>query len=117
MKNILNMSLAQKATLLGAAAMLSFTPAYAQDDEAAATGLATTEKVDLEKLRCWDVVTLAEDDRAFAMTLLYGYVIGTQGKSETSPRNVQVDVVNTMTKCVDTPDEKVLDVLKEQISR
>lgn len=78
-------------------------------------GLETDETIDLAELRCWDMVTLSEDDRGFAMVLLYGYAQGEKGVSTMSPRDVQVAVVNTMQECVDKPDAKVLDVLKTHI--
>ena len=78
-------------------------------------GLESAEKVDFATLRCWDVVTLSEDDRAFAMVLLYGYARGEMGDGNASPRDVQTAVVNTMMECVDTPDATVLDVLKTHI--
>ncbi|MEH6758920.1 MAG: HdeA/HdeB family chaperone [Parasphingorhabdus sp.] len=101
-----------------AASALFISPLQAQEEteEANPYGLSSAESVDLKALTCWDVVTLAEEDRAFTMTMLYGYVMGTQGKSEIKPRDIQVAIVTTMTKCVDTPDAKVLDVLKEQMS-
>lgn len=80
-------------------------------------GLESTEKLDLTTLRCWDVVTLSEDDRAFALVLLYGFARGQSSESEMSARDVQVAVVNTMTECVDKPDDKILDVLKTHIIR
>ncbi len=104
-------------TILWGSAMLCVgSPVIAQSQEQEAIGLSSAQQVDLKALTCWDVVTLAEDDRAFAMTLLYGYVLGQTTKSTITPQNIQIAIVSTMTKCADNPDSKVLDILKEQIS-
>ncbi len=75
-------------------------------------GLASEEMFDLAEMRCWDMVTLNEDDRGFALVLLYGYASGKASKSTVSAREVQVAVVNTMQECVDKPDALVLDILE-----
>ena len=106
------------AAAIAASALLS-SPALAADEkkeEANPYGLSSKQSADLKTLSCWEVVTLADEDRAFAMTLLYGYAMGEKGKSEIKPRDIQVAIVTTMTKCVDTPDAKVFDVLKGQIA-
>ncbi|WP_298336683.1 hypothetical protein [uncultured Erythrobacter sp.] len=79
------------------------------------TALSSDEPVELTALKCWDVTTLNEDDRAFVMVLLYGYAKGVAGQSKLTPRTLQVAVVNTMLECVDKPDGLVLDVLKTHI--
>jgi len=109
-------SAAYKLMLLGVAAAWTVSPVQAEPYVQSGDGLASTEKTDLKTLTCWDVVTLAEDDRAYTMALLYGYVIGAKGHSVIAPQDIQVAIVNSMMKCVDTPDEKVMDVLTEQMS-
>lgn len=100
---------------VGAAALaLMGTAALAQSSQNA-HDLASARQVDLQTATCWDVVTLAEDDRASTMTLLYGYVMGVNGQSTISPRDIQIAIVNTMMKCVDVPDTNVLTVLREQM--
>ncbi len=79
------------------------------------TALSSDEPVELTALKCWDVTTLNEDDRAFVMVLLYGYAKGVAGQSKLAPQSIQVAVVNTMLECVDKPDDLVLDVLKTHI--
>lgn len=93
-------------------AAMTMMPVAAQEND----GLASPAKTDLKTLTCWEVVTLPEDDRASAMTLLYGYAIGNKGQSVVAPQDIQVAIVTTMTKCVDEPDMKVMDILKEQMS-
>lgn len=83
------------------------------EDEA---GLAPTDTTDIRTLTCWEVVTLTEDDRAFAMSLLYGYAKGTSADAMLSPRNVQVAIVNSMMRCVDEPDALVLNMLQDHIA-
>ena len=36
---------------------------------------------DLEKVTCWEVITLPEEDRNFTLVLLYGYNAGNQNQS------------------------------------
>ncbi|WP_298309229.1 hypothetical protein [uncultured Erythrobacter sp.] len=79
------------------------------------TSLSSDEPVELTTLKCWDVTTLNEDDRAFVMVLLYGYAKGVTGQSSLAPRGIQVAVVNTMMECVDKPDDLILEVLKTHI--
>ena len=88
--------------------------AQSQDDEI--TGLAPDVQVDLKEVTCWDVVTLAEDDRGFFMTLLYGHALGQKGDTTISPEAVQVSIVLTVADCVEKPDEKALDILQEKMT-
>jgi hypothetical protein len=107
-----------KSTILGfATAVLMSAAASAQNKDQEIGALATTQKADLATIACWDVVTLAEDDRASALVLIYGYLVGEKGNSIISPQDIQVAIVTTMTKCVDEPDSKVMDLMKEQMSR
>jgi hypothetical protein len=78
--------------------------------------LASPESTEIKSLTCWEVVTLNPEDRISAMTLLYGYAIGTKGQAAISPQDTQVAIVTTMTDCVDKPDAKILDVMFEKIS-
>ncbi|WP_298465998.1 HdeA/HdeB family chaperone [uncultured Erythrobacter sp.] len=97
------------------AASHAFANESAQKQDLGDFGLESTDVVDLGELRCWDMVTLSEDDRAFAMVLLYGFARGQASESKMSARDVQTAVVNTMLECVDKPNEKALDVLKTHI--
>ncbi len=108
------MKILQTLGLSIAAAAIVAAPVAAQDEaaEGQTSGLESTETLSLAELRCWDVVTLGEDDRAFALVLLYGYASGAKGEATMSPRAVQVAVINTMQECLDKPDAKALDILK-----
>lgn len=108
---------ASAIALLGTATFAQ-TPSSTQAETVAAVedGLASTEQVDLSQVTCWDAVTLAEDDRASTMLLLYGYVLGLQKQTTISPQDIQITIVNTMMTCVDTPDKKLLALLKTKIA-
>nr|WP_298895674.1 HdeA/HdeB family chaperone [uncultured Altererythrobacter sp.] len=102
-------------------AALAFAPLAANDAKEQQTpqvedtynfGLESGEPFDLSAISCWDIVTLSEDDRAFAMVLLFGYAQGEAGQSVVSPQEIQVAVVNTMMECVDKPDDNAIDVLR-----
>lgn len=84
------------------------TPYYSQ--------LSSGDVANLTELTCWDVTTLGEDDRAFALILLYGYAKGAAGDAELAPRDVQIAVINSMMQCLDEPDSVALDVLSEHIA-
>ncbi len=112
------MKITQTLAMSLAAMSLMASPIAAQDANEGPTtnfGLESDEKVDFAALKCWDVVTLVEDDRAFALVMLYGYARGEMGSADISPREVQTAVINTMMECVDAPDALVLDVLKTHI--
>ena len=78
-------------------------------------GLEAADPFDLNELICWDIITLNDDDRAFAMVLLFGFAQGQKNDANVSPRDVQVAVVNTIHACVDSPDSKVIDLLKKYV--
>ncbi len=107
----------KSAFLTVSAALLMGSPAMAQDAGEDTYGLSPDVPVDLETVSCWDVVTLNEDDRAYVMTMLYGYAAAKKGTSTISPEAVQVAIVLTMTDCVEKPDDKVHAVLLEKMAR
>lgn len=109
--------LAVKSAMLGALALaVSHGAAVAQNQDGEIDGLAPDVQVDLKEVTCWDVVTLAEDDRGFVMTLLYGHLLGQKGDNTISPEAVQVSIVLTMTDCLEKPDSKVLEILAEKMT-
>lgn len=106
-----------KSALIGALALtVSHGSALAQNQDGEIGGLAPDVQVDLTEVTCWDVVTLAEDDRGFVMTLLYGHLLGQKGDTTISPEAVQVSIVLTMTDCLEKPDSTVLEVLAEKMT-
>lgn len=90
--------------------------AKAVDEKVDPLAFSSSQAADLKTLTCWEVVTLAEDDRAFAMTLLYGYDQGTKGDANITPRDIQISIITTMQECVDKPDAKVLDILRSHVA-
>ena len=78
-------------------------------------GLESPVELDLRAMTCWDLVTMAEDDRGYAMVLLYGFASGEKGQGRFSPRAIQVAAVTTIQDCVDKPDAIALTVLKSHI--
>lgn len=72
----------------------------------------STESFDLSSLTCWDVTTLPEDEAAFVMALMIGYLQGEAGNASTSPAKIVSQVEALDAKCVDTPDEPAIDALK-----
>lgn len=113
LKNHLTITSALFASL---ALTMSAGSALAQSEDDEITGLAPDVQVDLKEVTCWDVVTLAEDDRGFFMTMLYGHALGQKGDTTISPEAVEVSIVLTITDCVEKPDDKVLDILKEKMT-
>ena len=79
---------------------------------AAAQDQPSTETFDLARLSCWEVISLPEDEAAFVMALMIGYLQGQAGEATTSPAKIVSQVEALDTKCADTPDEPALSVLK-----
>ena len=78
-------------------------------------GLLPATELDLKAMTCWDLVTMAEDDRGYALVLLYGFARGEMGQARFSPRAIQVAAVNTIQECVDKPDANALEILRSHI--
>jgi HdeA/HdeB family len=116
MKNSINKFVGRSAVLGLSALMLSAIPVLAQDNGEEIGALAPDVNVDLKKLTCWEVVTLNEDDRSAALTLLYGNIVGAKGQSVISPQNSQVAIVAAITECVDTPDASIYVLMEKKIA-
>ena len=67
---------------------------------------------DVEKLSCFDVISLAEDDSLFVTAMLIGYMNGKSGSAETSPVAIQTKVEAFDKTCGDNPDMAAMDALK-----
>lgn len=87
----------------------------ATSDSDAAGGLLTSTELNLKEMICWDLVTMAQDDRGYALVLLYGFARGEKGQAQFSPRAIQIASVNTIQECLDKPNAKALDVMKTHI--
>ena len=100
--------LAAKFAVLGLIASAMTGPAAIAQDAAG---------TDIRTLTCWEVVTLHPDDRISAMTLIYGYAIGSKGKSVISPKDTQSAIETTLTTCAEKPEAKILDIMFDKIAK
>lgn len=116
MKNSINKLVARPFVAGVAALSLSVTPALAQDQGEDIEALAPDVNIDLKNLTCWEVVTLNEDDRSAALTLLYGNVVGAKGQSVISPQKSQIAIVAAVTECVDTPDANIYQLMEKKMA-
>lgn len=66
----------------------------------------------IEKLSCFDVVSLAEDDSLFVTAMLIGYLNGKSGSAETSPGAIQAKVEAFDQTCGDSPEMTAMDALE-----
>ena len=73
--------------------------------------LADDTAFDMEKLSCFDVVSLAEEDSLFVTALLIGYMSGKSGAAETTPAAIQKAVEAFDTTCGENPDMLAIDAL------
>ncbi len=94
-----------KTLALAAAFTLPSLPLAAQEQP-------STEAFDLSALTCWEVISLPEDEAAFVMALMIGYLQGQADEASTSPAKIVSQVEALDTKCADTPDAPALDTLK-----
>ncbi len=94
-----------KALALATAFILPGLIAEAQDQP-------STETFDLASLSCWEVISLPEDEAAFVMALMIGYLQGQENDAATSPAKIVAQVEALDAKCADTPDEPALNTLK-----
>lgn len=70
------------------------------------------EIFNLEKLTCWDLSTLAEEDAGYAATLLYGYAQGKQGDPAQTPSKIENALSEISQKCAGNPDMLILSTFK-----
>lgn len=94
-----------KAIALAAAIALPATLVGAQEQP-------STEAFDLTSLTCWEVTSLPEDQAAFVMALMIGYLQGQADQSATTPASIVGQIETLDAKCVDTPDEPAINTLK-----
>ena len=106
-----NLTLTKKALIGLVSLSIVGTPAIAQDAESDAT-----VKSDIKALTCWDIVTLNRDDQIAALTLIYGYTIGSIGQSVISSEESNNAILATLNECVEKPDATVFAVIREKVS-
>lgn len=79
---------------------------------AAAQEQPSTEAFDLTSVTCWEVITLPEDEAAFVMALMIGYLQGQASQASTTPAKIVAQIEALDAKCVDAPDEPAINTLK-----
>ncbi len=70
------------------------------------------EIFNVEKLTCWDLATIPEEDAGYAATLLYGYKQGQQGDATQTPSKIENALSEISQKCAGNPDTLVLSLFK-----
>lgn len=91
--------------LAGAACIsLMFAPVFAQGD-------LSSEPFDINKITCWDVTTLADDDASFVTAMLIGYTSGKAGSAEMSAKGIFDKVAALDKTCANNPDMMAIDAL------
>jgi len=75
------------------------------------------ESFDFAELACWDVMVLSEQDRPYALTLLYGYAAGKNNIAIHTGENIKNVLKKTGEICTDKPDDKVLTVIQQIIKQ
>lgn len=66
------------------------------------------ETFDFSDLSCWDVMLLNEEERALALTLVYGYQAGVDNKKIHSGEKIEKTLSSTSQLCEENPDMKIL---------
>lgn len=88
--------------------------AYAQDKPKAgqyAGSAAAPGPFKVSELTCWDVTTIEEQEAAYAMVLLYGYLAGKSGDDVMTGDDIEKAISNTVSACEKLPDAKAADVM------
>ena len=62
----------------------------------------------LEEISCWEVMTLPEADRDFALVLLYGYNAGKQNHSMQRAKKIESTIMAASQICREKPDLNAL---------
>lgn len=93
-------------SLLIASSFLLANSAVAQD---------SSEVFDLSQITCWDVMTLDDNDRMYALAILFGYVAGLNGKSQQSGDMIERALTQTGEVCGNNPDRGALSVMQDSI--
>ena len=70
------------------------------------------EVFNVEKLTCWDLGTISEEDAGYAATLLYGYAQGKQGDATQTPSKIENALSEISQKCAGNPDMLILSAFK-----
>lgn len=65
---------------------------------------AANEPFDLERITCWEVNTLPDEDTGYVLVMLYGYSAGKQNKSEQTGQEIADTIINAGETCSENPD-------------
>jgi hypothetical protein len=68
---------------------------------------------DFTDITCWDVMTLSDKDRPYALMLLYGFHAGKNGISTHTGVNIEKVLTQTGEICAENHDKKAFAVLEE----
>lgn len=85
--------------------------AFAADKEIAKSDPA--EEASLETVTCWEIMTLPEKDRDFALVLLYGYNAGKQNQAIQSGEKIAERIAVAGQLCGEKPDMKAVDAFRD----
>lgn len=67
----------------------------------------------LEKVTCWEISTLPEEDAAYALVLLYGYKAGKSNQPIQAANKISASIVSAGEICDKNPDLLVIDAFKK----
>lgn len=85
---------------------------YSQGGKLSEESGFSKEVFSLEKLTCWDLATISEEDAGFAATLLYGYAQGKQGQAAQTPSKIENALGEISQKCAGNPDMLIMNTFK-----
>ncbi len=71
------------------------------------------DKFDFTELLCWDVMLLEEQERALALTLVYGYQAGVAANKIHTGEKIEKTLTSTRQLCEKNPDMKILAAVKK----
>lgn len=74
--------------------------------------IANTES-NLEKVTCWEISTLPEEDAAYALVLLYGYKAGKSNQPVQVASEISASIISAGETCDKNPDLLVIDAFKK----
>lgn len=72
-----------------------------------------SQEANLETVTCWEIMTLPEKDRDFALVLLYGYNAGKQNQAIQSSEKIAERIAAAGQMCGEKPDMKAVDAFRD----
>jgi hypothetical protein len=108
-----------KLTLLAFVALATFSTQIIANEPSKETVVKTTvedktqESFDFADITCWDIMTLSDQDRPAALTLLYGFHAGKNGISTHTGGDIEKTLTQTGEICAENPDKKALATLED----